>query len=452
MFKKIFISLLIVAGLLVTIHLLLAAKYHYDVTQDYRYALEKSVHQLVEVDVKGGNFKIPEEKEWDTGFLKAEVATTLTGYFAEPFVEIISGTHRSVLSFERGVRGERFINVPANKNPGGNNFQLIGHHLSLPDQHASVVLYANPLMRNRPKILVMAPHPDDAEIAAFGLYSSYDSLVVTVTAGDAGPYKYDEIYSDRQEHYKKKGTLRVWNSITVPMLGGVMPEHAINLGYFDGTLEAMATSKGRPVHALYTDIRDVNYFRKQNLSRLTPPSDGAATWPSLIADIENIVLAFDPDIIVTPYPALESHPDHKFTTVAVIQALQHMKRQRGQLFLYTNHATVSDYFPYGQQGELAAIPPDFTKSLYFDGIYSFNLPQPKDKILALEAMNDLRLDTSWLSIAGAAKVLTKALRNTLTMNDTTYFRRAARANELFFVVNISNLYSTDTVQALLAKK
>jgi hypothetical protein len=51
----------------------------------------------------------------------------------------------------------------------------------------------------------------------------------------AGPHTYDEIYSDTDLHYQVKGKLRVWDSITVPMLGGVIPEHAINLGYFDNT-------------------------------------------------------------------------------------------------------------------------------------------------------------------------------------------------------------------------
>jgi LmbE family N-acetylglucosaminyl deacetylase len=452
MLKKSFIFLLLAIPLLVVIHFLLAAKYNYDVTQDYRYALQNSVHELIEVDVRNGIFQVNDSKNWDTGFIKVKVAATLTGYFAEPSVEIISEKQRSILTLERGVRGERFINLPASKQPGNIHFQLIAHHLSIQDQHAGVVLFANPKMQDHPRVLVIAPHPDDAEIAAFGLYSAFDSLILTITAGEAGPYKYDEIYLNAKQQFEKKGTLRVWNSITVPLLGGVMPEHAINLGYFDGTLQTMAENKGKSAHSLYTDIQDVNFFRRQNLSRLTPPSEGKANWPSLVADIEQIILAFNPDIIVTPYPAIESHPDHKFSTVAVIEALQGINRQQGQLFLYTNHATASDYFPYGQQGELVSIVPDLNNSLYFNSIYSFDLVEPKDKILALDAMNELRLDTSWLTITGALKILTKTLSNKLMLNDTTYFRRGARANELFLVVNVSSLYRAETIRALYERK
>ena len=34
-------------------------------------------------------------------------------------------------------------------------------------------------------MLVIAPHPDDAEIAAYGLYTDTAATVATLTAGDA---------------------------------------------------------------------------------------------------------------------------------------------------------------------------------------------------------------------------------------------------------------------------
>ncbi|SMG62650.1 hypothetical protein BMETH_122_4 [methanotrophic bacterial endosymbiont of Bathymodiolus sp.] len=76
------------------------------------------------------------------------------------------------------------------------------------------------------------------------------------------------------------------------------------------------------------------------------------------------------------------------------------------------------------------------------------LPKPKDKIFALEAMHDLRLDTSWLDIPGAFKTLWTTLGNKLLLKDQTYFRRAARANELFLVVNFSSLYKIETINSL----
>jgi LmbE family N-acetylglucosaminyl deacetylase len=446
--KKLLIFLFLTIALTVVIYFLLAGKYNYDVTRDYRYSLENSAYKVTTVDVKQGMFQLGGPKNWDTGFIRLYVEATPVGYFAEPSVEIVTGRRRSVLSFERGVRGERYINLSPDRKSDTQTFQLIPHHLSIKDQQGSVIVFNNPEMHNQPRILVIAPHPDDAEIAAFGLYGSHDSMVLTITAGEAGDYTYDEIYSNINRHYKIKGKLRVWNSITVPMLGGVTPEYAINLGYFDDTLRQMFGDKDKSVHSIYTNVHNVNFFRNQNLSSLTPVTEGKADWPSLIADLKQILLAFNPDIIVTPSPALDAHPDHKFSTVAVIEALKELNLQHGQLFLYANHLTGNNYFPYGQLGELAPIPPDLSGSLYFNSIYSFTLPHMKIKILALEAMNDLRLDTSWLSIGGAFKIFTETLTDKLLMRDKTYFRRGVRANELFLVVDFSSLYKAQILNAL----
>jgi hypothetical protein len=66
------------------------------------------------------------------------------------------------------------------------------------------------------------------------------------------------------------------------MLGGVSPEYAINLGYFDGTLQQMANNKPQSVTSMYTDIENVNHFRQQNLSSLTPVTAGKANWTALV--------------------------------------------------------------------------------------------------------------------------------------------------------------------------
>ena len=78
-------------------------------------------------------------------------------------------------------------------------------------------------------VLVLAPHPDDAEIAAFGLYANRKSTVVTVTAGNAGAPTYEAVFDDPSEHYLFKGRIRLIDSITVPLQGGIPPERALFL-------------------------------------------------------------------------------------------------------------------------------------------------------------------------------------------------------------------------------
>jgi hypothetical protein len=50
-------------------------------------------------------------------------------------------------------------------------------------------LFANALDLSR-TMLVIAPHPDDAEIAAFGVYAHRHATVASVTTGNAGPRRH----------------------------------------------------------------------------------------------------------------------------------------------------------------------------------------------------------------------------------------------------------------------
>lgn len=446
MFKKsLFLLLMMIAAIASLSYFSLAAKYKYEVAQDYQYAWQNSIHIEAPVHISQGRFQVNAKQRWDTGFIELKITATLLGHFIEPSVEVVANGQVSVLSFERGAQGTRYINLPAINNT---HIELKSHYLKIVDQQARLLLFNNPNIQPDAKVLVIAAHPDDAEIAAFGLYSQHNALIVTLTAGEAGPHKYADIYPDVPQHYQAKGKLRVWDSITVPMLGGVLPERAMNLGYFDSTLPRMYAQPNRPVSSLYAGMSNVNAFRQQNLSTLTPVTDGKATWSALVNDLKHIIHHFNPDIIVTPYPALDWHQDHKHATRAVIDALQQLDLQQGQLFLYTNHLSFNNYFPYGAQGELAPIPPDFNQSLYFDSLYSVSPAQPKAKIFALEAMHDLRPDIRWLEPSGAFKLFTKAFTNKFLYRDQSYFRRAVRANELFLVVNFSSLSQKKVINSL----
>lgn len=448
MFKKILIFLLSVVCILAIVYQVLAEKYKYDVTQNYQYALNSSAHTAVGVQILQQKFRFNSPDKWDTGFIKLNVESNLVGYFAEPYVEVINKNSRSVLTFERGVSGERYINLAPIQKEGTLNVQLIGHHLTIHDQQAEVILFSTPELTEKAKLMVISPHPDDAEIAAFNLYAQHDSMIVTVTAGEAGSHTYDEVYPEIKQHYQAKGKVRVWNSITTPLLAGISPEQSINLGYFDDTLMQMFQHKAVAVNSQYSGIQDVNYFRKQNISTLTPETNGKATWTALVSDLKKIIIKFKPEIIIAPYPAIDAHPDHKLSTIAVTEAIKLAQLMDGKLLLYTNHLTYNDYYPYGQQGQLVPPPPDFNQSLYFDSIYSFHSEAAKEKIFALDSMNDLRLDTSWLTVSGAFKVFTNTLFTQFLLKDKTYFRKAVRENEIFFSINFSSLYKQEVMNKL----
>lgn len=86
MLKKSLIILIFIIGCIWAIYSSLAAKYKYDVAQDYQYALETSQHIAISVQIKHDRFTFYSAQQWDTGFVKVNISATLTGYFAEPYV------------------------------------------------------------------------------------------------------------------------------------------------------------------------------------------------------------------------------------------------------------------------------------------------------------------------------------------------------------------------------
>jgi len=428
--------------------------YKYNVRKSYEYDFSRTNASIINLDLKGGEVNIPElNDKWDTAFLEVNINTTFFGYIFQPKIVLNNGKITLLQYFEYGAKGIRYINVSQLISKDNPQIRLRGKNVSLNDQSVKLILFKN-AKPNKPRILVVSPHPDDAEIAAYGLYSSNkDSYIVTITAGDAGGKKYDEIYQDNIKHYLKKGEVRVWNSITVPLLGGIIPEHALNLGYFDTTLNKMYLDKSAVIKSKYTHISDINFYKKRNVSKLITGLRGESTWNSLVKDIQYLLNKIKPNIIVAPYPAIDSHPDHKFSTIALFEAIKKIKLEEGYLYLYTNHHVLSEFYPYGEMGSLVSLPPNFGKPLYFRSIYSHFLPvdRQKDKIFALEAMNDLRLDTEWRTAYGIIKKAIKITISHILGLDASYYRRAVRNNELFFVVNIRDIYNNEVYEKLKGK-
>ncbi len=289
---------------------------------------------------------------------------------------------------------------------------------------------------------MIAPHPDDAEIAAYGFYSDIkNTYIVTVTAGDAGTHNYNRIYSNLAEHSLKKGKLRTWNSITVPMLCGIPPEQSINLGFFEGRLKGMFNDRESDACGIHTGISDINTFRKQNLSSLAKELNGTASWNSLVANLSCLLERIKPDIIVTPHPVLDAQEDHRYSSMAVFEAIRETGLRDGQFYCYTNHIKFNHLYPYGQMGTLVSLPPVFSTDLYFSSIYSHALSpdKQKDKMFSLEAMNDLRLNTDRKFSKEATMAAFKAPFKDALGYDDSYYRRAVRRNELFFVVELKDV-------------
>jgi LmbE family N-acetylglucosaminyl deacetylase len=289
--------------------------------------------------------------------------------------------------------------------------------------------------------LVIAPHPDDAEIAAFGLYSDTDAAVVTLTAGDAS----DRYRSAPQAWMRlSRGDVaraRVLDSLTIPQLGGVPPERAINLCFPDGRLRDMylcpEADFGREGEAF-----DFCALRRMNRPSVLQSGGASCNWSSLVHDLSRIVAAIRPTIVVAPHPTLDPHPDHLFATLAVGEALEAVGAQTSRMFLYMVHNRRSELWPFGPAGTgVPLLPMMAGEGTCGSGFYShpLSIERQRMKLVALEAMHDLR-DLQWHPAVAAhrragARILPelRAWVHGMGVDPTSYLRRTVRPDELFFV-------------------
>jgi LmbE family N-acetylglucosaminyl deacetylase len=297
------------------------------------------------------------------------------------------------------------------------------------------------------RILVLAPHPDDAEIGTFGLYANRNATVVTVTAGNAGSNTYEAVFREDEvaAAYQFKGRLRVIDSITIPWQGGVPPSRAFNLGYFDARLAEMHARRNEIVPEMYGPNTDIGIYRRDNIGTLLSKGSRESRWDNLVEDIEELLDEVNPNVIAAPHPQLDTHRDHQFTTVALAEALERWDEDV-TLLLYTNHADGNRY-PYGPAGTLVSMPPPLTREVLLDRIYSLPVSAEvqRIKLFALESMHDLRYSpTRQYQLAiGDGRAIEPEKPG--PGPDITYLRRGPRSNELFFS------YDEETIRPMIQR-
>jgi glycosyltransferase involved in cell wall biosynthesis/LmbE family N-acetylglucosaminyl deacetylase len=383
-----------------------------------------------------------------SGFLELEVRASVTGRIFDPAIEIAADGFRDTQFFERGVRGVRFLNVSrllAANNLAGGWVGLHGRKLAWHGE--SVRLHVcHEKVASDERVLVIAPHPDDAEIAGFGLYADTNATVVTLTAGDAS-----DRYSSRCGRSiglprAIVAKMRVWDSITIPQFGDVGPEHAINLCFPDGRLREMCSHPDQDYSREGGDELDFAGLRRLNRSPLARAGDAACTWKSLVRDLSHIVTETKPTVIVTPHPWLDPNMDHLYTTVAVCEAVELAGLAAGRVFFYLVHNRRSELWPFGPAGTGVGLPPILAEDgACAAGFYSHALSpdRQRDKFLALEAMHDIR-DIEWPTRA-PLKMASRRLRGELRglahgmgRTPTSYLRRSVRPDEVFFVTSFTD--------------
>lgn len=404
---------------------LLAQRPHFDPQRDYAYDLIATDATMVAVELTSDGFVWPAAaKEGDTAFLEINLTGT-TG--SSPEVKAVRGDASARQVFEANAQGRRFVDVSPLLAASDERVTLTGVGVTWQAESARLFLYRNPPLAGR-RVLVLAPHPDDAEIAAFGVYHRTSADVITVTSGDAGGDNFKALFPDRPEHYRIKGWIRTWDSISVPFYGGVYPGQARNLGYYDALLRRMHAEPAEPMKPLIAKLDDPGYYRSLNVDERLRARPFKGTWQALVDDLAWELRRVKPEVIVAPHPMLDNHADHQFTTIALIEALAQWEG-KCELYLYTNHALENEAWPLGDRDAMSGLPPSSRADLFFRRLYSHPVTphEQKLKLVALEAMHDLRA----FDLRDGTPV-SEADREAWKHYD--YYRRGPRPNELFFVV------------------
>ncbi len=209
------------------------------------------------------------------------------------------------------------------------------------------------------RLLVIAPHCDDEILGAFGLMrrtleNKGIVKVIIVTNRDVftvAAKKNLGLVRPGPGDYLRLGRIRQAESLTALQRLGVMPTNIVFLGYPD---------KGLPF--LWSDNWDGNkpYFNPFTKASFSPypnsyRQNGTYTGLSMVADLRELVINFQPTIVAYPHPD-DQHPDHWGTYAFVKYALQSLTDQPSKELIYLIHYPGWPE-PFGNYQDLPLNPP-----------------------------------------------------------------------------------------------
>lgn len=402
----------------------------YRPSDDYHYAFDApgSAHQPVRTTPR---VQLAQPlAEGETLVLEVTLKARWLGRLIDPSVLI--GDDRQ--TFERGVAGRRYLNL------SGQRAALEAGTLSVRTRFCRVspdgVLHVqrNPDYAQR-RVMVLAPHADDAELAAFGLYSrAREACIVTLTQGEIEAEAYRSLGLDAAGAARLKGRLRTWDSLAIPRWGGVPAERCVQLGYYCLRLSAMADAPDSPFGSLESGESDIRSARQANPLALPGDVDGLPTWHNLVADLKTLLQHFQPEVVVMPHPELDPHADHQATTRALQQAIAEGDWAPDIALLYANHLHDNDRWPMGEAGTGVALPP-VIETPVTDAPWSpvLDADTQLDKAMALRMQHDLQGRPPLKKRLRRAIQWLLAGRRWPVTGEDEFFRKAVRRHELLWV-------------------
>ncbi|WP_461537657.1 PIG-L deacetylase family protein [Spongorhabdus nitratireducens] len=401
-------------------------------SSDYQYQFQADYCQSTPTD----QVSIDPPFKCSTWLLALPLETTISGYWFDPYIVISFRNKQKRQYLERRTNGLRYLNLScfAEALNSGDSISLDFKHCKASKFDAKLLGFKHPDYSKK-RMLIISPHADDAEIAAFGLYSqSSDVHIVTLTAGEIQMEHFQHVYENPDQASRLKGRLRALDSIAVPLWGKVPQENCINLGYFCKRLKDMHSAPDKPFSSLTASLTDTRLFREYNSRQLSSDENGQPTWSNLVQDLTELIDAIKPEVIITPLTELDKHPDHIYGSYALYEALSKAAVQPEKILHYANHYHTTDMFPFGPEHAIGGVPPcmELKPSIYSVVSWPMTIEQQKDKVYALEMMHDLKRPQK---LKKMIRVQLQRLigRRPNRYGAEGYFRKAIKSNELFLI-------------------
>jgi LmbE family N-acetylglucosaminyl deacetylase len=408
------------------------------------------------VRLEASGFELPEAARLHTGtaFVELTVEATLDGRFREPFIEARRGAAHCRQHFERGAFGRRRINLSplfeaaGDGKPPAGRVELRGRGIAWRSEGA-LELHDRPAIADA-QILVVAPHPDDAEIAAFGLYAERRSWIATLTAGERGTTDFSMVNpigaGAGGNVARENAALRVWDSLSVPRLGAVPPDRCLNLVYPDGRLEELRESPERAVPIACEADLPRRVLRARNPLSWLQGGEPGCTWNHLIAELARLIDTTKPDVVVCPHPLVDAHPDHIHATLALDEAAARATHRPRTFLLYAVHAREVPLHPVGPASGVVSLPPWSDREWLADALYSHPLSPElqRAKFFAIDSAHDDRAfpRVEPATLAGVWSSFRHEIAGWIAglgTRPTTFLRRGPRPNEIYAVASAATL-------------
>ena len=361
--------------------------------------------------------------------LRLTLRARLSGHLFDPYVEMRAGKIVMRQYFERGATGERYLNL----SPMFQDDELCASMSRIALRARGLrwklrgTLETFPVPRfEGARILVLAPHPDDAELAGFGVYMGRNAWVATITAGE------------RSGASPAAQLRRVEESLAVPRLASVPPEQTISLAFPDGTLASMHRDPSTAFRLACEESQPRAQLRALNVVPRFRVAAPDCRWEDLVGELRALLAHARPDIVVAPHPLLDSHPDHVFTAVALETAMR-QSNIYPELFLYVVHIAGAPMHPPGGFASVVGLPPLRHAEWVAEQIHSHPLDAVARLIKrqSLLAMSAVRESAGLASETPDRASAVRRLRNRLAgvgAYPASLLRRADRPNEIYYRV------------------